>query len=372
MKRRHFIEKGTTGALGLGLAGCSAFRYKRIEINKPEQTPINFDKKIPKPTGTMPMAEIGTTGIKVSKYGFGSHMRRDMVKYVKEREWMIREAYDLGINFFDVYDHEGRVYQYEPMGSHLAPMINNVVISITMYPFDGRTVEQELERDMSLFRRDYIDLVRLHAWRNSTDEKVLASQAGHRWEWWETLFKMKEKGHIRAVGVPIHNTDDLEQPLAELPIDFVILPFNFYHNWYRMQPNDFDSTIATLRKKGIGVITMKPMLGDRLVTPFNRIAAQYDENGEINFARACLRYIINSEVKVDSTLNGMFNPYHIYNNIDAFFNPEISDEERKLLNTVRKVAKINNVSKTLLPEHYQFLEDWAPDSYDDSDLFDSA
>ncbi len=50
----------------------------------------------------------------------------------------------------------------------------------------------------------------------------------------------------------------------------------------------------------------------------------------------------------------------------------MSDEERKLLNTVRKVAKINNVSKTLLPEYYQFLEDWTPDSYDDSDLFNST
>jgi predicted aldo/keto reductase-like oxidoreductase len=285
---------------------------------------------------------------------------------------MIREAYDLGINFFDVYDHEGRTYQYEPMGSHLAPMINDVVISITMYPFEGRTVEQELERDLRLFRRDYIDLVRLHAWKNSNDEKVLAHQAGHKWEWWETLFKLKEKGYIRAVGVPIHNTDDLEQPLAELPIDFVILPFNFYHNWYRMQPNDFDSTITTLRNKGIGVITMKPMLGDRLVTPFHRIAAHFDESGEINFARACLRYVINSNVRVDSTLNGMFNPFHVYNNLEAFFKPEISDEERTLLKEVRNAAKINNVTKTLLPEYYRFLEDWSPDSFDDSDLFDSA
>ena len=299
-------------------------------------------------------------------------MRKELIKYVKEREWMIREAYDMGINFFDIYDRFGGTYQLEPMGSHLAPMINDVVISVTMSLYDGRTVEQELERDMRLLRRDYIDLVRTYAWKNSNDEKVLSTQSGHRWEWWEKLFKLKEKGYIRAVGVPIHNIDSLEQPLAELPIDFVFLPFNFYHNWYRMQPHDFDSTISTLRKKGIGVITMKPMLGDRLVTPLHRIAAQCDESGEVTFSKACLRYIINSEVKVDSTLNGMFNPYHIYENIDAFYNPEISDEERNLLKTVRKVAKINNVSKTLLPEHYQFLEDWAPDSYDDSDLFDSA
>ena len=60
MKRRRFIEKGTTGALGLGLAGCSAFRNKKFEINKPEQTPINFDKKIPL-TGVAPSSCAAST-----------------------------------------------------------------------------------------------------------------------------------------------------------------------------------------------------------------------------------------------------------------------------------------------------------------------
>ncbi|MFC1539513.1 aldo/keto reductase [Candidatus Latescibacterota bacterium] len=372
MKRRRFIETGTTGALGLGLSGCSALGYKKVVISKPEQTPIDFTKIIPKPQGTMPMSELGTTGIKISKYGFGSHMRRDIVKYYKEREKMIRDSYDMGINFFDVYDYEGQAYQYEPMGNHLAPMINDVVISITMYPIEGRTVEQEMERDLKLFRRDYIDMVRLHAWNDTNDPEILRQNAGHRWEWWDILFRMKEKGLIRAVGVPIHNTDDLKEPLAELPIDFVILPFNFYHNWYRMQGNDFDSTIATLRKKGIGVVSMKPMLGDRLATPFHRIAAQCDETGEINYSKACLRYVINSKVKVDSTLNGMFNPFHINNNIDAFYNPAMSDEERNLLKAVRNTARINNVTHNLLPEHYKFLDKLVPDTYDDSDLYDSA
>ena len=367
MKRRDFIVKGT-GALGAGFIGCSAFGPKTFKIEKAVLTPLDFDTKVPKPKGTMPMAEIGTTGIRVSKFGFGSHMRQDMVKYEKEREWMIREAWDLGVNFFDVYDYEHRVFQYEPMGRHLAPMINDAVISITLHPYEGRTVEEEMERDLKLFRRDYIDLVRLHAWKNTQDEKIIRHQGGHRWEWWETLFKFKEKGIVRAVGVPIHNREDLKEPLAELPIDFVMLPYNFYHNWYRMEPHDFDSTIQTLHKKGIGIITMKPFLGDRLVTSFREIAAKLDESGEVNFAKASLRYIINSGVKIDSTLCGMYNPYHVYENSDAFFNPEMSDEERILFRKVRKAVKINNVTKNLLPEYYQFLEEWVADSGDDSDL----
>ncbi len=372
MKRRTFIEKGAVGALGLGLTGCSALGLNKVDV-KQEMTPLDFETKVPKPKGTMPMGEIGKTGIKVSKFGFGSHMSKAVQAHEKEREWMIKEAYDLGINFFDVYDYEGRHFQYEPMGRYLSGMINDVVISITIWPFDGRNVEQQLERDLRLFGRDYIDMVRIHAWKNTQTEKGLAFQVGHRWEWWEELFKLKEKGYIRAVGIPIHTREDLEQPLAELPLDYVIFPFNYYHNWLwgnKKPDKKIQSIVSTLREKGIGVITMKPFAGDALAIPFKRLGEQYDKTGEISVAKASLRYVINSDIDVDSTLGGMYNPYHVYENVDAYFNPEMSGEERRLLKKIRRTAKV--VAKDFLPSHYRFLEEWVPDSWDDSDLFETS
>jgi len=369
--RRNFISNCAAGSIGMGLSGCSALRPKTVDI-KMEMSPLDFETKVAKPAGTMPIGEIGKTGIRVSKFGFGAHMRSDMLQYKKEREWMVREAYDLGINFFDVYDKYSAgsyMHQYEPMGRYLAPVIKDVVISVIMWPYDGRNLEQEMERMLRLFGRDYIDLVRTQAWKNSRDDKVLSKQNRHRWEWWETLFKFKEKGYIRAVGLPIHTREDLEEPLEELPLDFVILPYNFYHNWLwgnKVPDEKIHTIIPKLRKKGIGVISMKPFAGDWLTEPFKRMAAQYDESGEINFAKACLRYVINSDINVDTTLGGMFNPFHVYENADAYFNPKMSDEESKVLKKIRKTAKA--VTKNLLPEHYQFLEDWVPDSWDDSDL----
>jgi len=360
MRRRDFIATGATGALGMGLTGCSAFRPKRVEI-KQELSSYDFDKKVSKPQGTMPMSEIGTTGIKVSKFGFGSHMRRDIIKFEKEREWMVREAYDLGVNFFDVYDYEQRCFQYEPMGRYLAPMINDVVISISIAPWEGRSLEQELERDLRLFGRDYIDMVRIHS---------TSSESGN-WHQWEKLFKFKEQGKIRAVGIPIHKQLDMKQPLEELPLDYVIFPFNFYHNWSWLHKNQvldtYDSIIPKLRKKGIGVISMKPFAGDYLITPFRKLGATYDASGDVNVAKASLRYVINSDLNVDSVLGGMYYPYHVYENIEAFFNPKMTSEERKVLKKIRQTAKV--VARSLLPKHYQFLEDWVPDSWDDSDLF---
>ena len=365
MKRRAFIEKGTAGALGLGLSGCSALGLNKVVV-KQEQTPLDFDTKVHKPQGTMPMGEIGTTGIKVSKFGFGSHISEEVKAHEKEREWMIRKAYDLGINLFDVYDIEGNSMQYEPMGRYLAPMINDVVISITMWPYEGRNVEQELERDMKMFGRDYIDMVRLHAHHKKSEGEMVV----HNWKYWDNLFKLKEKGYIRAVGVPVHTREDLVETLAELPIDYVIFPYNFYHNWLwgtRIPDKKMHTIVPELRRRGIGVITMKPFAGDWLAIPFKRMGEQYDETGELSVAKASLRYVINSDFEVDTTLGGMYNPYHVYENVDAYFHPEMSYEERRLLKKIRKTAKV--VVKGLLPAHYRFLEDWVPDSWDDTDLF---
>ncbi|MFC1539297.1 aldo/keto reductase [Candidatus Latescibacterota bacterium] len=366
MRRRDFIKTGTAGTFGLGLSGCSSLKYREIQL-EPKLPPFSFGDNYPMPKGgTVPMGELGTTGIKISKFGFGSHMRPYLTPYVKERERMLREAFDFGVNIFDVYDVEHSIYQYEPTGKYLAPVINDVVISITIRPYDGRTLDEELNRDLKLFGKDCIDMVRIHAWAPD-DPKF-----GHEWWIWDELFKYKEQGKIRAVGVPVHSLKDLQLPLEQYPLDFVIFPYNFYHNIAfgaaqaeRATPDGgFDNLAVRLKEKGIGVVTMKPFAGDTLVTPFKNVAGMY--NKEISYPQAALRYIINSGLNPDSTLAGMFYPFHVYENVDAYFKPEMSDDERKLLDKVKNVARLN--AYNWLPEHYKFLENWASDSPGDVSL----
>ena len=55
--------------------------------------------------------------------------------------------------------------------------------------------------------------------------------------------------------------------------------------------------------------------------------------------RAALRSVINSGFEPDSTLCGMYNLPNVYENVAAYFDPEMSDEERDLLNNVKRLAK---------------------------------
>lgn len=365
MRRRDFLKKGMAGTAALTAAGCSTFGGRKIPIKSDMVTDVDFTVTFPKPKGgVIPMGEIGTTGIKVSKFGFGSHMSQEILPFTEERKTMIREAYDLGVTLFDVYEKEWNIYQYEPMGRYLAPMINDVVISIIMVPFDGRTYEQELERTLRLFGRDYIDMVRLYVDLRLTPES-------EQWGYWEKIIKLKEKGYIRAVGYAIHYAGDADL-VENLPIDYVIFPYNFYHNLLMNGKfsSDYEPFAARLRQKGIGVVTMKPFGTDWFIKPLIRAARELDETGEISLPQAALRYILNSDIKPDTTLGGMFTLNHVYENIPAYYNPKMTAEEKKLIKKMRKVLQVS--ADAWMPEYYNFLKELAPDIPDEENINDTV
>jgi predicted aldo/keto reductase-like oxidoreductase len=321
---------------------------------KPEGVPFSFGDNYPKPkSGSMPMGELGKTGIKISKFGFGSHIQPYLRTYYKERERMVREAHELGVNIFDVYDTEGEAFQYEPMGKYLAPIKNDVNVSIAIQAYGGRTLEEEFERDMKLFGKDHIDLVRIHVY----------TKEDKGWQQWEQLFKWKEQGKIRAVGVPIHWVKDLYPLIDTYPIDYCIFPYNFFMNiaWDgHMVDKGYDNIPKILRNKGIGVITMKPFAGDFLATPLLNVANRLRSKKEkdVNFFHACLKYVINAGFKPDTTYTGMYFPSHVYENVDAYYNPKMTVEEKSLLDKVKEVAKTS--AQAMLPEHYKFFSSWIP------------
>ena len=352
MKRRSFLSTGLAGAALAG-SGCAG-RVKLIRdraIRKSPEEMLKVTRTRPR-GGNMPTTELGATGITVSRFAFGSHMSSDLLSYEKERERMVREAFDLGITVFDVYEKNWNIFQYEPMGRHLEPIRNDVILSTDMVPFDGRSIEQEMERDLRLLRRDHIDMVRYHSRDPKSDS----------WAGWEKMFRFKEQGKIRAVGIPIHLEHELE-PLLEqnVPLDYVVFPYNFYHTllYDGRIVGEFTDLTAKLRARGIGVVVMKPMGSDDFVNSFIDAAEKLDETGEISLPKAALRHVQNFGPIPDTTLNGMYTLDHVYENVEAYYKPAISPEERALLDRIRKRSKV--IAHTPVHRRHAFLSRLVPE-----------
>ncbi len=356
MKRRNFIWQGAAGTAALSAYGCSMMPEKKIYLERRfEAGDYSFKVTRPRPRGgSIPVRELGTTGIKVSSFGYGAHMQNELVPYVHERQKMIRAAYDLGINTYDIYDHWG-VEQFEPMGRHLAPMMNDVVLSLNLHLRGGRNTDQEFDRALKIFGRDHIDMYRINY--------NLGKPGGEHYDKWEKLFRWKEQGKIRAVGLSVHSPEEPEVILNEFPIDYVIIPYNFYHNllWDGRTGGNYEPLAKRLEAKGVSVVVMKPFATDWFVAPMIDAAKQLDETGEISLPQAMLRWVLNSSVDPDLTIGGMFTLDHVYEDIEACYFPDISPEEQALLEELRRVARVETAF--LLPNYYRFLEQWASNSF---------
>ncbi|MFC1541050.1 aldo/keto reductase [Candidatus Latescibacterota bacterium] len=358
MKRRAFVAKALAVIAALENMGCSTLG-KKIALNRGqvEYSPEILKEKRSRPKGTMPFGKLGTTGIKVSKFTFGSHMTKELIPYEKEREYMIREAHDLGINTFDIYDSSS--HQFEPMGRYLEPIKNDVLVSVhaTEYSsaYEGNpealSVDRGIEKMLRVMRRDCIDLARNYC---PTPDHPNAQN-------WKSLFKMKEKGYIRAVGTPVHSPVQIDHMLDVYPIDYVVFPHNFYHNLNYTGDNvqGVPKMVKKLRERGIGVIVMKPFASEWFIPHLLKASNEIDETGEISLPQAMLRYIINSEIDADTTMGGMYSLKEVYENIEAYYIPELTPEEEKHLGKLRKVTKV--IADSVLPVQYRFLQEWSPD-----------
>ena len=87
MKRRDFFKTASAGALGVTIGDASQAETAKIPLWK------ELAAFFPKPqSGSMPMRELGKTGVKLSRLTFGSHIRAEMRDYDYQREYMMHEA----------------------------------------------------------------------------------------------------------------------------------------------------------------------------------------------------------------------------------------------------------------------------------------
>lgn len=334
MKRRSFLTGISIGAAMTSLNSCA----KRGTV-----VPAAAEGEIPKVT-------FGKTGMQVSRFGFGSHLKKELVANPKLRDRMIKTAYERGVNVFDVYDHMD-CNQFHPMSESIRDFRKNILLSLV--PVKKTTeVQAEIDESLSIFKTDYIDLYRLHI---LDDERM------------EIIQKNKKAGKIRAVGVVDHSVDNLNEYLNRYgdSIDFVMVIYNFHHNkailFKEHQSNSFENNYASfmprVKRMNLGVIGMKPMGSDAMVEL--AVKQGYFKRKDVSVAQAMLKYVYESK-DIHTTIPAMNNMNELTVNMAAIYNPALSSAERKVLDDLSKLA--SSTQSAYLPPHYKFLEKWASGS----------
>ncbi|UCG56741.1 MAG: aldo/keto reductase [Phycisphaerales bacterium] len=273
---------------------------------------------------------LGKTGLRVSEIGFGGHSwsyeqvpdgkggRRKPT--IDEATEMIAAGIEMGVNFFD---------SCTPLAESSVPgealkrldARDRVLVSIRVshkmkgIKADRQEIYKWTEDRLKLWQTDCVDFCLLCNTANDTP------QSGY-WDMSysiEALDKLKQQGKIRFTGFGCHFTPELFLDAFDKfgdYFDVCSIPYNVRHR-------AAEQLLPAAKKKGLGVITIKPFARGHLLTDLDLKGA------DAGVPRDMIAFVLQNE-HVDICTCGLHTIEHVRENLSASWT-KLSPGRRKRL-----------------------------------------
>lgn len=251
----------------------------------------------------MEYTELGKTGLKISKMGFGGIPIQKVDE--KATKQLMHKLVEEGINYIDTA--KGYTVSEAYLGYGLEGIRDKFVLATKSMSRTKEAMAKDIDTSLEALRTDYIDLYQVHNPNLEQLKQVMAPGGAL-----EALQEAKEKGKIGHIGITLHSIELFEMALEYDWVETIMFPFNIVEN-------QGIECIQKCKEKNIGFIAMKPLAG-----------------GAIEDATLAMRYIRASEL-VDVVIPGMAEIKEIEQNVQAFNNPDpLSEEEMEQMEMIRK------------------------------------
>jgi aryl-alcohol dehydrogenase-like predicted oxidoreductase len=199
-----------------------------------------------KTPGRLEKRELGRTGEKISIIGFGGIVVMNATS--GEAAHRVAEAFEMGVNYFDVAPSYGNAEQM--LGPALKPFRNRVYLSCKTQARDAKGVREELEDSLRRMQTDHFDLYQLHAVTRVEDVDRIFARNGAL----EAFLEAKEAGKIRHIGFSAHSVEASEALLEGFDFDTIMFPIN-YATWHA--GNFGPQVLEKAKNRGMGILALK-------------------------------------------------------------------------------------------------------------------
>lgn len=205
---------------------------------------------------------------------------------------LISYAYSIGINLFDtaeIYDN------YELLGESLRRLDNAFVITKS-YAVDEKDIDNSLLKATRLMKRD-VDIFMLHEQESNLTIK------GHL-KALEYMYKLKERGDIKAVGISTHRVSGVKGALTFLGLIDVVMAIVNYAGLGICDGDreEMESALLDCYNADIGIIGMKVFGGGHLTGAIDRAIGYIKD---LNFVHSFLLGVETiDELRLDLALFG--------------------------------------------------------------------
>lgn len=186
----------------------------------------------------MEYRELGKTGLKVSRMGFGGIpiQRTDAEETKKIMEKLAAE----GINYIDTA--RGYTVSEEYLGYGLEGIRDQFVLATKSMARTKEAMAKDVEISLKNLRTDYIDLYQIHNPSMEQLEQVTGPDGAL-----EALMEAKAQGKIGHIGLTAHSTAVFEKALDLDWVETIMFPYNIVEN-------QGEALMKACEEKGIGFI----------------------------------------------------------------------------------------------------------------------
>lgn len=298
----------------------------------------------------MEYINLGKSGVKVSVLGMGGHeylpngksrgFNEDFAKSTtagqifdgfgsENRKKVLQEAYDLGLNFFDVTQDSEK----EALGRNLKEMPAPYDVYIQTrpegmcYTYDEYNTKManyellraEVQRILKLMQRDYIDFFNMAPLKGAFDhDPEYVDKLG------ANIAALKKEGLIRFACADTFSGEETYLKMIESGyFDVIYMNFNFAD--YQGERK----VLKAAKERSMGVITREAYMKGQLF----QMAKQAGIENVAQLADAALRWSLSRD-GVDMVVYGTGKPHHLRSAAEAFNKP-YTEEDEKIINLIR-------------------------------------
>jgi aryl-alcohol dehydrogenase-like predicted oxidoreductase len=218
-------------------------------------------------SGDIPMRALGKTGEKLTVIGQGG-ARFHLVPF-EEGKAVVRRAYDLGVNYFDMARSYAEGRAEEVYGAAIPAFRKNIFLTTKSGQRTRKGAEADLETSLKTMKTDHVDLWQMHGVNRMEDIQRTFAPGGAI----EAFEAAKKAGKCRFIGY-----SNCRDPLVHVEMlkhaerfDTALMPLHAADSAFSEGPAmSFEKTaLPAAVERGVGIFAIKVFGNGFLLRPFS-------------------------------------------------------------------------------------------------------
>ncbi len=231
MDRRNFLKNGTAASALLAAS-----------------RDLLGDAKPAAKRNPIPKRPLGETGEQLSILAFSGTALMSIEQQAAND--LVAEAFDRGVNFFDVSPSYGNAQ--ERMGPALEPYRKRCFLSSKTDFRDKAGVEADINATLKVLRTDHLDFFQHHAIQKTADLERIFGPNGAM----EAFVAAQKAGKLRYLGFSAHSVETAIGAMDRAPFDALLFPVNYV---LYSKANFGPHVLEHAQKKGVARFAIKAM-----------------------------------------------------------------------------------------------------------------